>query len=114
MAEPKRLRVRVVCHQYGRHFAGDIIDVDEREYRRVGKRVLLSKEDEEAQRRQAEERRALEDARRGHERAGANGWADKESEALRIVRQRFLDEQRKQRELLVGDDAGDKAASKKQ
>jgi len=106
-SKPKRLRCRVVCHQYGRHFRGECIDVDEREYQRVGKRVLLSEEDEKAQRRAAEARRAQQDAQVGRDRSAANGWSDKEAEALRLVRQRFLDEQKRQRDVLVGDEPVD-------
>lgn len=109
----KRLRARVVCHQYGRYFRGDYVDVDEREYQRVGMRVLLSEKDEEAQRREAELRRAQHDERVGRDRSNANGWSDKEAEALRIVRQRFLDEQKRQRGVLVGDEDADKSATAK-
>jgi hypothetical protein len=108
----RRVRVRVLCH-YGRHVRGDIIEVDEREYRRVGKRVLLSKEDEEAQRREAELRRAQDEARLERDRSSATGWAEKEQLALRVVRQRFLEEQRKQREILVGEESADKTTAKK-
>lgn len=111
--KPKRLRCRVVCHQYGRHFRGDYVDVDEREYQRVGMRVLLSEKDEEAQRREAEQRRAERDARVGRDRSNANGWSEKEQQALRIVRQRFLEEQQRQRGVLVGDDEADKPVAAK-
>lgn len=111
--KPKRLRCRVVCHQYGRHFRGEYIEVDEREYQRVGQRILLSERDEEAQRRAAEALRAQHDAQVGRDRSNANGWADKEAEALRIVRQRFLDEQKRQRDVVLGDEPGDKTAAAK-
>lgn len=112
-SKSKRLRARVVCHQYGRYFRGDYIEVDEREYQRVGQRVLMSEDDEKALRRAAEARRAAEDARVGRDRSNANGWADKEAEAIRIVRQRFLDEQKRQRDVLVGDEPTDKSETAK-
>jgi len=102
MAEPKKIRAKVVCHQYGVHFRGDTVEVEEREYKRVGARVLLSKEDEEAQRKEQEARRAQQASQVQDDRSTANGWADKEAEALRVVRARQLEEQRRQRELLAG------------
>jgi hypothetical protein len=98
----RKLKVRVVCHQYGQHFRGDLLEVEEREYRRVGTQVLLSKEDEDAQRREAEAQRTQQATALAGERQTASGWTEKEAEAARIVRARQLDEQRKQRELLVG------------
>ncbi len=98
----KKIAARVACHQYGRNFRGDIVEVDEREYKRVGPTVLLSKEDEETQRREAEARRAAHANQIAQERSTAAGWADKESEALRMTRARFLEEQRRQRELITG------------
>jgi len=100
--QQKRIRARVVCHQYGSSFRGDVVEVDEQEYRRVGRWVLLSKDDEEAQRRQAEAARFAQSARIDEERSSAAGWAEKEAEGLRIVRARQLEEQRRQRELITG------------
>lgn len=97
-----RIAARVVCHQYGRHFRGDLVDVDEREYKRVGASVLLSKEDEEAQRREAEAKRVAHATQIAQERSTAAGWSDKEAEALRITRARYIEEQRRQREVLTG------------
>jgi hypothetical protein len=102
MAEQKRIRAKVVCHQYGGHFRGDTVEVDESEYKRVGRWVLLSKEDEDAQRRQAEAARLAQTTRIEEDRSSASGWAEKEAEALRIVRARQIEEQRRQRELLAG------------
>lgn len=102
MAEPKKIRAKVACHQYGGHFRGDTVEVDEREYKRVGQAVLLSKDDEDAQRKDLEAKRAAQVSRVQDDRSAANGWADKEAEALRIVRARQLEEQRRQRELLAG------------
>ena len=102
MAESKKIRARVVCHQYGSSFRGDTVDVDEQEYRRVGRWVLLSKEDEDAQRKQADAGRFAQSTRIDEERASASGWADKEAEGLRIVRARQIEEQRRQRDLLAG------------
>jgi len=98
----RKLKVRVVCHQYGSHFRGDSVEVEEREYRRVGTQVLLSKEDEDAQRRELESRRAQQTTAIAEERFSAAGWAEKEAEAGRMVRARHIEEQRKQRDLLVG------------
>jgi len=102
MPEPKKIRAKVVCHQYGTHFRGDIVEVEEREYKRVGALVLLSKEDEEVQRKEQAERRAAQASHVQEDRSAANGWAEKEAEALRIVRARQLEEQKRQRELLAG------------
>lgn len=102
MAEAKKIRAKVVCHQYGGSFRGDVVEVDEPEYRRVGRWVLLSKEDEDAQRRLADASRFAQTTRIEEERSSTAGWADKEAEALRIVRARQLEEQRRQRELLAG------------
>jgi len=102
MAEPKKIRAKVVCHQYGSHFRGDTVEVEEREYRRVGLTVLISKEDEDAQRKDLEAKRSALANRVQDDRSVANGWTDKEAEALRIVRARQLEEQRRQRELLAG------------
>jgi hypothetical protein len=97
-----RIAARVVCHQYGRHFRGDLVEVDEREYRRVGTSVLLSKDDEEALRRDAEAKRTAQATQNAHERSTAAGWSDKEAESLRIARARYIEEQRRQREVLTG------------
>lgn len=102
MVEQKRVRARIVCHQYGSSFRGDMVEVEEQEYQRVGRWVLLSKEDEETQRRQAEAARFAQTARVEEERSSAAGWAEKEAEALRIVRARQIEEQKRQRELLAG------------
>lgn len=98
----KKIAARVVCHQYGRNFRGDLVEVDEREYKRVGQTVLLSKEDEEAQRREAEAKRSAHANQIAQERSTAAGWADKEAEGLRVTRARHLEEQRRQRELITG------------
>jgi len=102
MPEPKKIRAKVVCHQYGTHFRGDIVEVEEREYRRVGALVLLSKEDEDAQRKELAEKRAEHASHVQDARLTANAWADKEAEALRMVRARQIEEQKRQRELLAG------------
>jgi len=98
----KKLKARVVCHQYGQYFRGDLIEVDEKEYRRVGVQVLMTKEDEEAQRRDAEAKRAAHTSATEVDRIASSGWAEKEAEAARIMRARFLEEQKRQRELLLG------------
>jgi hypothetical protein len=102
MPELKKIRARVVCHQYGGSFRGDVVDVDEQEYRRVGRWVLLSKDDEDTQRKQAEASRFAQTTRIEEERSSAAGWAEKEAEGLRIVRARQIEEQRRQRDLLAG------------
>ena len=38
-ATPAKVFARVVCHQYGRWTRGSIVEVTEKEYRRVGKKV---------------------------------------------------------------------------
>jgi len=104
-AEPKKLRAKVVCHQDGGHFRGDPVEVDGREYRRVGRGVLLTREDEEAQKRDAAEKQAVAQSRAGVDRSSSSGWAEKEAEALRIVRARQVEEQERQRQLLAGTSA---------
>jgi hypothetical protein len=106
MAEPKKIRAKVVCHQYGVHFRGDTVEVEEREYKRVGALVLLSKEDEDALRKDLDAKRAAQASRVQEDRSAANGWADKEAEGLRMVRARQLEEQKRQRELLAGGTTG--------
>ncbi len=98
----RKMKVRVVCYQYGQHFRGDLLEVEEREYKRVGTQVLLSKDDDEAQRREAEAKRTAHTTAIGNERQTAVGWAEKEAEAARTVRARQIEEQRRQRDLLVG------------
>ena len=95
------VRARVVAAQYGKHVHGATIEVTDTEYRRVGKSVLLSREDEEATARVAAEQQRTNAQAATPSTVGA--WADKEAEAARVVRARFIEEQRRQREVIEGE-----------
>ncbi len=104
-ATPAKVFARVVCHQYGRWTRGSIVEVTEKEYRRVGKKVLLTKEDAEAARAAEEQRRrAVADSPEVREEMEhQKAWLEHEKTAERIVRDRQLEAQRQARALTLGD-----------
>jgi hypothetical protein len=95
------VRARVVAAQYGKHVRGATIEVSEVEYRRVGKSVLLSRDDEDTAARAAADQQRTSAQAATPSTVGA--WADKEAEAARLVRARFVEEQRRQREVIEGE-----------